>query len=151
MSIKETAVSTVVKKHKNCPIVHCFLEARDPYISFCPTVRWGLPHSLLEDEYYFCCCSVTQLCLTLCDPTDCSIRGFPLLQHLPEPAQTHIHRVSDAIQLFHPLSSPVPFSSCLPSFPASGSFLMSQLRWPKYWSYLSLPLDNHKGFDLGKT
>ena len=55
------------------------------------------------DGYY---CSVTQSCLILCDPTDCSKLGFPFLHHLLELAQTHIHRVSDAIQPSHPLSSP---------------------------------------------
>ena len=38
----------------------------------------------------FCCCSVAQSCLTLCDPTDCSMLGFPVLHHLPELAQTHV-------------------------------------------------------------
>ena len=42
------------------------------------------------------CCSVTQLCLTLCDPMDCSTPGFPVLHHLPELTQTHVHRVGDA-------------------------------------------------------
>ena len=36
------------------------------------------------------CCSVTQLCPTLCDPMDCSMPGFPVLHHLPELAQTHV-------------------------------------------------------------
>ena len=47
--------------------------------------------------------SVAQLCWTLCNPMDCSTPGFPV--HL-EPAQTHVHRVNDAIQPSHPLSSP---------------------------------------------
>ena len=55
---------------------------------------------------YFCCCSVTQLCLTLCDRMDCSTPGFPVLHHLLEFAQTHVHWVSDAIQPFHSLSPP---------------------------------------------
>ena len=50
--------------------------------------------------------SVAQSCLTLCDPTDCSIPGFPVHHQLPELAQTHVHRVNDAIQPSHPLSSP---------------------------------------------
>ena len=52
--------------------------------------------------------SVTQFCLTLCDPNDCSMPGFPVHHQLPELAQTHVHRVSDAIQPFHPLSSTPP-------------------------------------------
>ena len=44
----------------------------------------------------------------LCDPTDCSMPGFPVHHQLPEFTQTHVHRVGDAIQLSHPLSSPSP-------------------------------------------
>ena len=71
-----------------------------------------------------CCCSVVQSCPTLCNPMDCSMPGFPVLHHLPEFAQTHVHRVSWC----HPTisSSVVPFSSCLQSFPVSESFPMSQ-------------------------
>ena len=56
---------------------------------------------------------------------DWSIPGFPVHHQLPELAQTHVHWVSDAIQPSHPLL--YPSSSHLQSFPASGSFLMSQL------------------------
>ena len=52
--------------------------------------------------------SVAQLCPTLCNPVDCSIPGFPVHYQLPEAAQTQVHRVSDAIQPSHPLSSPSP-------------------------------------------
>ena len=55
-----------------------------------------------------CCCSVTQLCLTLCLPMDCSTPVFPVLHHLPEFAQTHVHWVDDPIQPSHPLLSPSP-------------------------------------------
>ena len=52
--------------------------------------------------------SVAQLCLTLCDPMDCSTPGFPVHHQLLEFTQTHVHRVRDAIQPSHPLSSPSP-------------------------------------------
>ena len=52
--------------------------------------------------------SVAQLCPALCNPMDCSTPGFPVHHHLPEIAQTHVHQVGDAIQPFHPLSSPSP-------------------------------------------
>ena len=55
-----------------------------------------------------CCCSVTKLCLTPCDPMDCSTPGFLVLHHLPELAHTHVHWISDAIQPSHPLSPPPP-------------------------------------------
>ena len=51
---------------------------------------------------------VSQSCLTLCNPMDCSTPGFPVHHQLPELAQTHVHWVSDAIQPSHPLSSPSP-------------------------------------------
>ena len=52
--------------------------------------------------------SVTQSCLTLCNPMECSTPGFPVHHQLPELTQTHVHQVSDAIQPSHPLSSPYP-------------------------------------------
>ena len=55
-----------------------------------------------------CCCPVTQSCPTLCNPMDCNMPDFPVLHYYPEFAQTHVHWVSDAIQPFHPLSSPFP-------------------------------------------
>ena len=48
--------------------------------------------------FIYCCCLVAKSCLTVCDPMDCSTPGFPVLHHLPEFAQVHVHWVSDAIQ-----------------------------------------------------
>ena len=62
-------------------------------------------------------------CVWLCDPMDCSTPGFPAHHQLVELTQAHVLWDSDAIQPSHPLSS---FSSCLQSFPASGSFQMIQ-------------------------
>ena len=52
--------------------------------------------------------SVTQSCLTLCDPMDYSTPGFPVHHQLLELVQTHVHLVGDAIYPSHPLSSPSP-------------------------------------------
>ena len=52
--------------------------------------------------------SVTQLCLTLCDLMDCSMIVFFVHHQLPEPTQTQVHCITDAIQPSHPLSSPSP-------------------------------------------
>ena len=52
--------------------------------------------------------SVAQWCPTVCDRMDCSTPGFPVHHQLPELTQTHGHRVSDAFQPSHPLSSPSP-------------------------------------------
>ena len=70
--------------------------------------------------------SVAQSCLTLCDPMNPSTPGLPVHHQLPEFTQTHVHWAS---QWCHPTisSSVIPFSSCPQSFPASGSFQMSQL------------------------
>ena len=56
----------------------------------------------------YSCCSIIKSCPTLCDPMDCSTPGFPVLHHLLEFSQTHVHWVSDTIQPSHPLS---PLSS----------------------------------------
>ena len=69
-----------------------------------------------------CCCSVTQSCLTLCDPTDCSTPGSLVPHHLPEFAQVHVYCTGDAIS-----SSEALFSFCPQSFPASETFPMSSL------------------------
>ena len=52
--------------------------------------------------------SVAQLCPTLCGPMNCSMPGLPVHHQLLEFTQTHVHRVGDAIQPSHPLSSPSP-------------------------------------------
>ena len=69
---------------------------------FFTTEPWGKPHWVSQFS------SVTQSCLTLCNPLDCSAPGFPVFHYLPEFAQTHVHWVSDAIQPSHPLSPPSP-------------------------------------------
>ena len=69
--------------------------------------------------------SVQFLSLTLYNPMDCSTTGFPVHHQLPEPTQTHVHHIGDAIQPSHPLSSLSPPAFNL-SQPASGSFPMSQ-------------------------
>ena len=52
--------------------------------------------------------SVAHSCPTLCDHINCSTPGLPVHHQLPEFTQTHVHRVSDAIQPSHPLRSPSP-------------------------------------------
>ena len=69
--------------------------------------------------------SVAQLCPTLCYPMNRSTPGLPVHHQLPEFTQTHVHRVGDAIQPSHPLSSPSPPAP--KSLPASESFPKSQL------------------------
>ena len=65
--------------------------------------------------------SVTQSCPTFYNPMNCSTPGFPVHHQLPEFTQTHVHRVSDAIQPSHPLSSP--------SSPAPNPSHISLFQW----------------------
>ena len=100
----------------------------------------------------FCCCLVTKLCLTLCNPMDCNTPDFPVLHYLPEFAQTHIHWVSDAIQPSHPLSPPSPPALNLSQHQALFSELALLIRWPKYWCLASVLSMNIQGwFPLGLT
>ena len=78
---------------------------------------------------------VTQSCLTLCDPMDCSTPGFPVYHQLLELTQTHVHWVSDAIQPSHPLLSLLLLPSIFPSFRVFSSASVLLIRWPQYWSF----------------
>ena len=78
----------MVKKKENVPPLRTLhLTARGPSVQFS---------------------SVAQSCPTLCNPMNCSTPGLPVHHQLPEFTQTHVHRVSDAIQPSHSLSSPSP-------------------------------------------
>ena len=68
----------------------------------CPITSWQIDGETVGTGQFS---SVAQSCLTLCDPMNHSTSGLPVHHHLPEFTQTHIHRVSDAIQTSHPLSS----------------------------------------------
>ena len=97
-------------------------------LSFLPTIPplWCflMPTCAHRHSRMFSSVQFIQLCLTLCDPMDCSTPGFPVHHQLPELAKTQVHWVGDAIQPSHPLS---PLLLCPQSFAASGSFPMSWL------------------------
>ena len=79
--------------------------------------------------------SIAQSCPTLWDPMDCSTPGFPVLHHLPELAQTHVHRVSDAsnhLILCRPL---LLLPSIFPSIRVFSNESALCIRQPKYWSF----------------
>ena len=61
------------------------------------------PIHIIVTIYKHCCCSVTQSCLTLCNPMDCSMPGLPVPHHLPKFAQVHVRCIGNAIQPSHPL------------------------------------------------
>ena len=78
--------------------------------------------------------SVTQSCPTLSDPMNHSMPGLPVHHQLPEMTQTHVHRVSDAIQPSHPISSLLLLPSIFPSIRVFSNESALRMRWPKYWS-----------------
>ena len=91
---------------------------------------------------------VAQSCPTLCDPMNRSTPGLPVHHQLPPGvAQTHVHRVSDAIQPSHPLSSPSLPAPIPPSIRVFSNESTLHIRWPKYWSFsVSIgPSNEHPG------
>ena len=82
-----------------------------------------------------CYCSVTQSCLTLSDPMDCSTPGFLVFHNRPELAKTHVYQVCDTNQPSHPLSFPSPPASIFPSSRVFSNKSALSIRWPKYWSF----------------
>ena len=92
-----------------------------------------------QPESVTCVCiqfsSVAQLCLTPCDPMDCSTPGLPVHHQLPELTQTHVHRVGDAVQPSHPLSSPSPPTLNPSTIRVFSSESTLRMRWPKYWCF----------------
>ena len=90
---------------------------------------------------------VTQSCLTLCNPMDCSTPDLPIHHQLPELAQTHVHRVGDATNhliLCHPLRL---LPSILPSIRVFSNESVLCIRWPKYctFSFNTNPSNEHPG------
>ena len=89
--------------------------------------------------------SVTQSCLTLCDPMDCSTPGLPVHHQLPEFTQTHVHWVSDAIQPPHPLLSPSPPTFNLSQHQGLFKWISSSHQVAKYWSFSIVPSSEYSG------
>ena len=102
-------------------------------------------------EQKVCCCSVAKLCLTLCNPMDCSTPDFPIFHYLLELTQTHVHWVSDAIQPSHPL---LLLPSIFPSIRVFSNESVLHIRWTQYWSFSFniSPSNEHSGWSpLGWT
>ena len=90
-------------------------EGKCGLVDFSPTAKMPLPchpFHLHWLEPFIVCRQFSSVHspsrVRLFEPIDCSTPGLPVHHQLPEPAQTHVHRVSDAIQASHPLSSPSP-------------------------------------------
>ena len=79
--------------------------------------------------------SISQLCPTLCDPMDCSMKGFPVYHQLSELAQTHVHWIGDAIQSPHPLPCPSPPAFNLSQHQGLLKWVSSSHQMAKYWSF----------------
>ena len=82
-----------------------------------------------------------------CNPMNRSTPGLPVHHQLLEFTQTHVHRVSDAIQPSDPLSSPSPPAPIPPSIRVFSSESTLRMRWPKYWrfSFSISPSNEHSG------
>ena len=95
----------------------------------------------LKKTFYFSCfqyhqfSSVAQSCLTLCDSMNRSTPGFPVLHHLPEFTQTHVHWVGDAMQPSYPLSSPSPRAFNLSQHQGLCQWVSSSHQVAKVWSF----------------
>ena len=97
--------------------------------------NWRVMSVLAQESSSPHCCSAAQSCPTLRDPVDCSTPDFPVLHHLPELAQTHVHWVDDAIQPSHPLFSLFLLPSIFPSIRVFSNESALCIRWSKHWSF----------------
>ena len=149
-SLPSTAVLAILRQ---------IMQAREHLKSQPVCMQWRMmqnPTSSLNDSLRFSIpilSSVQSLsCVRCCDPMDCSTPGLPVHHQLSEFTLIHVHWVGDAIQPSHPLLS---FSSCLQSFPASGSFQKTQFfAWGGQWIGVSasasvLPMNIQDWFPLG--
>ena len=100
---------------------------------------WGVNATLQRQLSAYslasCCCSVTQLCPTLCDPMDCSTPGFPVLHYFPE--FVHLLSIesmmpSNHLILCHPL---LLLHSIFPTIRVFSNESALPMRWPNYWSF----------------
>ena len=89
----------------------------------------------LLDSHPFQFFSVAQSCPTLCDPMTCSMPGLPVHHQLPELVQAQVHRVGDAIQPSHPLSSSSSAFHLSQPISIFSNELVLCIWWPKYWSF----------------
>ena len=101
-------------------------QGSNPGLLHCRWILYQLSHNSVQ---------FTHLYLTLCDPMDCSTPGLPVHHQLPEPTQTHVHWVSDAIQPSHSLSSPSASTFNLAQHQSLSNESVLCIRWPKYWSF----------------
>ena len=126
------------------PVYGCFLDTKSELNSCDRVLRVWKPQLFILSVQFS---SVAQSCPTLCNPMNCSTPGLPVHHQLPEFTQTHVHRVSDAIQPSHPLSSPSPPALNSASIRVFSNESTLRMRWPKYWSFSFsiIPSKEHPG------
>ena len=107
--------------------------AHSPWLQYQIIGVWKVSESRAHVAIQFS--SVARSCPTLCDPMNRSTSGLPVHHQLPESTQTHVHRVSDAIQPSHPLSPLLLLPSIIPSIRVFSNESTLHIRWPKYWSF----------------
>ena len=90
-------------------------------------------------------CLVAKLCPTLCDPMKYGTFVFPVIHCLPKFAQTHVHWISDVIQLTHPLPPPSLPALNLSSIRIFSNELALHIRWSRYWSFSISPSTEYSG------
>ena len=89
----------------------------------------------MEQDYLVQLSSVTQLCLNLCNPLNCSMPGFPDHHQLLELTQIHVNCVSDATNHLIICHSLLLLPSILPNIRVFSNRSVLRIRWPRYWSF----------------
>ena len=125
--------------HKCSVILEMWQRASHPkcLLSRLPWFLESPPLSTASVRYIqWCCyCSVAESCPTLYNPMVYNTLGSSVLHHLPGLAQTHVHWVSDVIQLSHPLLSPYPLAFSLSQHQGLSNESALHIRWPEYWRF----------------
>ena len=100
-------------------------------------IRYYMRHLKIREnkKLHFSVQSLSHVWPTLCDPMDCSTPGLPVHHQLPEPTQTHVHHVGDAIQPSHPLLSPSPPAFNFSQHQGLFQWVSSSHHVAKYWSF----------------
>ena len=112
----------VTNSFAEAAIINCSTHIHIVFLCIFSLLEWLIPFGQRENiKKHHVVVQSIQLCLTLCNPMDCSMPGFPVLYYLPEFAQTHVLWVNNAIQLSHPL------------FPSSPALSLSQHQGLLQW------------------
>ena len=138
-------IYSIYKSRENIPMSPC-LASKIEHMVYLASSMSPIPSAIFHSPDQF---SSVQLHsrVRLCDPMNRSTPGLPVHHHLPEFTQTHIHRVSDAIQPSHSLLCPSPTAPILPSLRVFSNESTLRMRWPNFWSFSFsiIPSKEHPG------